>query len=287
VETRHFRVADLVFAATSAYPPPWQEADHAYAPFECQPAPPDASVRESEAPPRPLEDATRVFTSGSLWNVHRVDGRTVFSLAPAGTAPTCVSATFEPDLRHGEIHYHAPHCDRLGQPLYPLMYPLFHLLTVSLLGQGHGLMLHASAVDVAGRGLLFPAISGGGKTTLARLWRGAGTVLSDERVIVRWREGRPWIYGTPWHGELAETAGHGVPLAGIFFPDRGHANRVTLLRPAAAAARLVPRWLQPCWDAAAVARTLDLVHDLVTTTPCSELAFVPDHSVVDFLRCAA
>ena len=87
-----------------------------------------------------------------------------------------------------------------------------------LLAQGRGVLLHASAVKVGGKGILFSGTSGAGKSTMASLWDGLEntTVLSDDRVIVREHSGQLWAYGTPWHGSARISSPEAVPLDRIF-----------------------------------------------------------------------
>ena len=84
---------------------------------------------------------------------------------------------------------------------YPLEYPLDELLIINLLAQGRGVEVHAAGViDPEGCGHLFLGQSGGGKTTISRLWQGVerAEILSDEdRIILRKEAGRIWMYGTP------------------------------------------------------------------------------------------
>jgi len=48
---------------------------------------------------------------------------------------------------------------------------------------------------------------------------------------------------------------------------------------------LLVRCFPPLWDAEGMRFTLDFCAHLVGEVPCYELGFVPDGSVVDFVRC--
>ena len=52
------------------------------------------------------------------------------------------------------------------------------------------------AADRGLRGFLFAANSTHGKSTTARLWRDQATVLNDDRIVLRRREGRRAERGT-------------------------------------------------------------------------------------------
>src|SRR5205823_7896354 len=104
-------------------------------------------------------------------------------------------------------------------PPQPLDYPLDELLMISLLARGRGVEVHGCGViDTNGVAYLFPGHSGAGKSTIARLWRDQGaTILSDDRLILRLRDGRVWMYGTPWHGEEQFATAASAALSRIYF----------------------------------------------------------------------
>jgi len=84
------------------------------------------------------------------------------------------------------------------------------------------LLLHASGIAVNGKGYAFVGRSGAGKSTLAaNLATGQGvTILGEDQVALRYRNGSFWIYGTPWHLNVSKCSPVGVPLQKIFFLDR-------------------------------------------------------------------
>jgi hypothetical protein len=93
------------------------------------------------------------------------------------------------------------------------------------------------------------------------------------------------MYGTPWHGEYTGVSPHGVPVEKIFFLHHAKTNSVKQCRNAIAASMLLARCFPPIWDAEGMKYTLDFCAQLVNTVPCYELNFVPDKSVIDFIRC--
>ena len=146
-------------------------------------------------------------------------------------------------------------------------------------------MSHACGIDDEGRGYLFAGNSTHGKTTMARQWKGQATVLNDDRIVIREREGQYWIYGTPWHGELDQVAPHGVPLEKIFFLNHGAENTASQVAGVTAASKLLARAFPPLWDEAGMEFTLGFCDDLVASVPCYELDFVPRGEIVDYVRC--
>ena len=51
-----------------------------------------------------------------------------------------------------------------------------------------------------------------------------------------------------------------------------------------ASSMLLTRCFPPLWDAEGMRVTLDFCAQLVETIPCYELGFVPDKSVLDFIK---
>ena len=130
---------------------------------------------------------------------------------------------------------------------HSVLVPLKIALSLALPGAG-GMLIHAAAALVGGRGYLFPGESGAGKSTLLRA--GGGDVpLSDETAIVRRSASGFDLYGTPFHGELTlpPRSDH-APLAAIAFPDRALPSGAHPLAPPEALARLMRCVVNFCLD---------------------------------------
>ncbi len=236
--------------------------------------------------PRPEEC---VFSTGSPWSLYRRGGEHVFLLESprAGPEPFAV-ATFDDDFRRGEVVGRFDETASAPGGLLPgsLEFPLSEVLMVCLLAKGRGLMVHASGVDDAGRGLLFCGNSTHGKTTMARLWADSARVLNDDRVVLRRRGDRVFMFGTPWHGDLSAVSPCGVPLDRLHFLKQAPANDLRPVSGIEAASMLLARSFPPFWDPAGMEYTLDLAVGITRDVPCAELGFVPDPSAVEFVRCA-
>ena len=225
-----------------------------------------------------------LFDSDAVWRLYR---------EPNGFRIECTSETFgeEPyktaifdeTFTRGTI-FMAPHVAHLN----PLEYPLDEVLISNLLGRGRGVELHSCGViDAQRRGHLFVGVSGAGKTTTARLWEGAASgIVSDDRVIVRERDGVMWMFGTPWHGEAELSMPEGVPLAGVYLLVQSEANAIRALDPAEAVARLFRCAFPLFYDADGLDFTLAFLARLVASVPVRELQFIRDRSVVDLVLAA-
>lgn len=245
---------------------------------------PEVELEVIVGSPTPRGAATPLFDSDSVWLLFREPGgyRIECRSAAFGEGPY-KTAIFDETFTRGRVFL-----ERHVAHLHPLDYPLDEVLVANLLGRGRGVELHSCGViDAQGRGRLFVGVSGAGKTTTARLWEGAASgIVSDDRVIVRERDGAMWMFGTPWHGEAELSMPEGVPLAGVYLLVQSDANVLRPLDPAEAVARLFRCAFPLFYDATALDFTLAFLTRLVASVPVRELRFVRDRSVVDLVLAA-
>jgi hypothetical protein len=190
----------------------------------------------------------------------------------------------EPDLKSGDVYIrnNTPNRD-LSPDL--LGHPLNQILMIMLLSLGKGILMHACGVDDNGHGYLFPGNSTHGKSTIAKLWSENGaTVLNDDRIIVRERNGEFWMYGTPWHGDFNEVSSKALPIRKIYFLRHGEKNSTVPRKGAEAVSMLLTRAFPPLWDKEGMHYTLSLLDRMASRLPCYELDFLPDKRIIDFVR---
>ena len=235
-------------------------------------------------PPK-MDRIEKIFDSGTTWAFYRSNGRYVLqnNALQAESSPT-VFAVLERNLKKGDIYI--THTSREQHlPPDPLGHPLNQILMILLLSLERGMIFHACGVDDGGAGYLFLGNSGDGKSTMAKLWFDSNaTLLNDDRIVVREKEGAFWMYGTPWHGDFRELSPSGVPIQKIFLLHRGEDNGAFQKRGAEAVSMLLTRSFPPFWDHEGMAFTMGLCHQIVNKIPCYELCFAPDTEVVDFVR---
>ena len=78
--------------------------------------------------------------------------------------------------------------------------------------------IHASVVQLDGKGFLFMGKSGTGKSTHSALWmdRFEGCeLLNDDNPILRLMPDGVMVYGSPWSGKTPCYKNHSCPLAGM------------------------------------------------------------------------
>lgn len=244
----------------------------------------DVNVRISWVDALERPQSTPLFQSGGLWSLFgEADGFRFSFLSPLLGMTPYKEAWFDPEFRSGRVLLSRRYFDP-DRPVYPLEYPLDELLMIHRLSRGEGVEVHAVGIaDERGRGHLFLGHSGAGKSTTARLWnsRRGVRVLSDDRIILRARETRFWMYGTPWHGDAGVASPDSAPLSAIYLLEHARSNERLELASGQAAAELFARCFVPHHCAEGIQFTLSFLDRVARQVPCSIFRFVPDESAVE------
>ena len=141
-----------------------------------------------------LELGEKVFETDQEWRVYSKRDKVAFQVDACLTTPDMVGV-FSLDFTKGDVYF--PSGGLRGNLLpFPLGWPMGRLLMVSVLGQGHGAILHASGVRMGDHGFLFAGTDGIGKTTIAKLWAhyAGATIIGDDHIAVRKRRDQIWMY---------------------------------------------------------------------------------------------
>ena len=149
----------------------------------------------------------------------------------------------------------------------------------------HTLIFHASYIGWQGKGILFTAPSGTGKSTQAELWRvhRGAEVLNGDKAGVR-LDGIPMAHGVPFSGTSGICRNVSLPLKAVVVLSQAPENTIRRLSPSQAVAALCPNVfvdsvVQEEWQMA-----LNLLLDLAASVPVYALACTPDERAVETLE---
>jgi hypothetical protein len=246
------------------------------------------SVREGRM--RESEAWSPLYAPAETWQLWQDErGRYVF--VPGCRDLPVRQITVDAGFELGEVIGKFSSQANRGEALYPLQ-GIDAMIYVNWLAEVGDLVLHAAGVEVGGRGTCFAGHPGAGKSTLAAALMvdpgraaeaattnatngdtGAVVVLGEDNVILRYLEGRFWIFGTPWHLDPDRCDPRGVPLEKLFFLDRMLDPGVAPVGPLEGVARLLQTAFVPYYRPAAVSRILDRLALLSEQVPFYTLSY--------------
>jgi len=222
----------------------------------------------------------KIFESPPIWSLYRNNGTSIlriFEKMP-GYGRTLI---LPQHIENTDLYFDDP----TGNYYNPFLGPTIELLMVNYLAQGRGVILHGCGIKHDDCGFLFVGESGAGKTTMAKIWSQESDVevLSDDRTIVRKKDGHFVMYGTPWHGEGKFGSPGSVKLDQIFFIKHAGVNSILESNKAHSVTQFLQCSFPTFWDSAGMEYSMDVFSDLAATIPCRMLSFKPDAGIVEFV----
>ena len=147
------------------------------------------------------------------------------------------------------------------------------------LPQYDAFIVHGAALEKDGRGYVFLAKSGVGKSTHCFMWhweyRGKVRMINGDKPIFRRIDGAWRVYGTPWCGKEHLFVNDSAPLSALCFLERGEVNEIRPASNREITDRLFSQLLLP-QDRLMLARLITLLDSLLTQTPKYILRCTPD-----------
>ena len=275
-------VADVAVALDPALCPPFSAWPGSYRPFLAPAGSPPARVACLLGDPaRHPADSRFVpaYVAGS-WQFGEMDGRGLYRFHAAGNRPYLWA---EPNADFSAVEIWSER--EGGRQMPPLLHPVDRVLFMGILAHRSAFIVHSCGWTCSGKSVLFPGVSGAGKTTLCRqlLAAGHGRILSDDRVVLRADAAEFRACGTPWPGDAKQAHNESAPLAALAFIEKAPAHRLTPIGPAEALRRLLEAASIPWYSADLRDRVLPLVERLVSRVPAYRLGFHPEPGVADVL----
>lgn len=276
MESFHFHIADISVQMNTCFPIQMTEN---YEPFLTAASKmPDEKITVSltESLPEVPEPASWNWGKGET----ELDGRKVFLYRLAKSKPYLMETVKTPTER--EYLYTL---ETNEQP--DTIVKVFNNLGFEdLLFRHEALILHCSLVRWQGRGILFSAPSGTGKSTQADLWEkycGSET-LNGDRAGLRKIDNTWRAYGLPFAGSSGIYRNESAPISVIVLLEQGVSNQIYPMTPAQALRKLLPELTLHHWEPEFMDRALNLVLDLLGQVPVYRLVCRPDREAVELLK---
>lgn len=156
----------------------------------------------------------------------------------------------------------------------------------TLLLKESGLLLHSSFIRWRGKGILFSAPSGTGKSTQAELWaRYEGAeILNGDRAGLRQIGGEWTAFGLPLAGSSFIYRNESALLEGIIVLRQAGINRIRRLKPVEAFRYLYPETTVHQWHRSSAEKAVSLLMNLISQVPVFLLECRPDEEAVRLLK---
>lgn len=144
------------------------------------------------------------------------------------------------------------------------------------------MLMHASCVDLNGKGVVFTGFSGVGKTTQAELWQKylGAQIINGDKVLVRQMHGGFFGCGLPWKGSSEYCLNQKTQIQGIVVLRQAKENRITRLDFARATELFAPHIFMPHWDKECLGNVFDTLEKLLDEIPVMLLECRPDEEAV-------
>lgn len=144
---------------------------------------------------------------------------------------------------------------------------LFRKLCDYCLEHANGIIFHSSAIMVDGKAYLFTAPSGTGKSTHTRLWRellgDRAVMVNDDKPIIRYIDGKFYVYGTPWNGKHHLDTNCRAEIKAICKIEQAKENSISKASTAEMLLTIFNQTIRP-EDPAQMDRLLNLTDKLLT-----------------------
>ena len=170
--------------------------------------------------------------------------------------------------------------ERMVFPAIP--YPLGPLLLYYMAVEDEAAMIHASGVVTAdGTGFAFSALSGTGKSTMARLWEKKGArIVNDDRLLLRIKNNQVMMYNSPMpYPDVPKFA----PLHTLCLIRQSPVNEIRELRGVQAVARVYAQFIQHAYDKAHISRLMALAEAICSRTRILDAGFTLDGEIVQLI----
>lgn len=179
--------------------------------------------------------------------------------------------------RYIEKYVHMLNCSR----------KLFNILGMeSIFLLNKTFILHSSFICWKGKGILFSAPSGYGKSTQASLWQEyeKAEILNGDRAALRMKGDEWHAYGMPYAGTSGIYRNESAPVKIVFVIRKAEKNSIRKLPLPEALRYLYPEVTVHRWDKEFVNTIMDYLICFATQIPIYMLECLPEKSAVELAK---
>lgn len=155
-----------------------------------------------------------------------------------------------------------------------------------ILNKYNAFILHSSFIDFKGKGILFTAPSGTGKSTQANLWNKYENteIINGDRAVVRKVNGKWFAYGLPIAGSSEIYKNKKVELSHIIILKKGNENKLEQISPSQAFIKLYSETAIYTWDNKFKDNIVNMISDIIQNIKVYQYKCLPKESAVEFLK---
>jgi len=225
--TYNVKIADIYFKIDSFHDAYVSEMFENYTVSECREPCIKVKCELSDIPLCEPEGMKLTEHSESNWYL-RNDGVYCLSFYDGENECICANMYYDNSLSEARVEmYDVKNIYGVDTEFF-LYNILERVFRIALVFNG-GFAIHASSIVHEDFGIAFSAESGTGKSTHTGLWikNYPGTyILNDDAPALRLKDGKWYMYGTPWAGTTGINVNVGVPVKALVFLERSEHNTI-------------------------------------------------------------
>ncbi|MBA3900199.1 MAG: hypothetical protein H0X62_08335 [Bacteroidetes bacterium] len=238
--------------------------------------------KSSSVEPEPIY--TAILDGQKLWQINNQNGNYQFIIYDQESLGKIQQiALVDQQFKHWKIYMLPIKGDGLQVGLCPLLYPMGPLIMYYLTVKNEAVLVHASGIkDNVGKGRIFSGFSGVGKSTMAKLWNDKGAkIINDDRLIIRKFGEDFYLYNTPmFYADKPKK----TKLDAVYLPFHHLENNINKISGTKALSGLMAFCIQHGYKRSHLEQHLNFLNGLCNKIPVYELGFVPDESIIEFIK---
>jgi hypothetical protein len=282
----YVRIADITFCFFASEGLTLSDESCVYRGFGCEPATDaDYTIEVRIADEPHVIDRSAGYLGegeniGHTWHILQRDGAEIFTTLLESN-PKYLTARLTLNGRDGLLELY-PKTPTTEVDAY--LFPMLNLMMARVLHVRNGILVHSSVVDDGGKGYLFTAVSGTGKSTMARIWQSCGATIVNDDMNVLSLTNEDIVRATNIPMPYYNAKPTQTTLKAIFLISQSPTNFIRPVSGAVANLRFFANTIYHALNKDVAAHHLSIVNGIAARLPMYELGFKPDADIVDEVR---